>query len=94
MINLINTITPNLDGYNDSIDYSALMDKENIVFRIFDRYGAEIFRGDKSNRFIWDGKIQGGRPINTATYWYLLSWTESKGATTVKYTSWLLVKNY
>lgn len=44
MINLINTITPNLDGYNDSIDYSALMDKENIVFRIFDRYGAEIFR--------------------------------------------------
>ncbi|SMP27148.1 gliding motility-associated C-terminal domain-containing protein [Chryseobacterium profundimaris] len=94
MINLINTITPNLDGYNDAIDYSALMDKENIVFRIFDRYGAEIFRGDKSNRFIWDGKIQGGRPINTATYWYFLSWTESKGTTTVKYTSWLLVKNY
>lgn len=94
MINLINTITPNLDGYNDSIDYSALMDKDNIIFRIFDRYGAEIFRGDRSNRFIWDGKIQGGRPINTATYWYFLSWTESKGATTVKYTSWLLVKNY
>lgn len=93
IINLINTITPNLDGYNDVIDYSSLMNNENIVFRIFDRYGAEVFRGSSANRFIWDGKIT-GRPVNTATYWYFISWTEFGGSTTVKYTSWLLVKNY
>ena len=93
IINLINTITPNADGYNDAIDYSALMDNDNIVFRIFDRYGAEVFRGNPTNRFIWGGKIT-GRPVNTATYWYFISWTEFGGSTTVKYSSWLLVKNY
>ncbi|WP_294248471.1 T9SS type B sorting domain-containing protein [uncultured Chryseobacterium sp.] len=93
IINLINTITPNLDGYNDIIDYSSLMDNKNIEFRIFDRYGAEIFRGNPTNRFIWDGLV-GGRHTNTATYWYFISWTEFGGSTTVKYSSWLLVKNY
>lgn len=93
IINLINTITPNQDGYNDAIDYSALMDNENIVFRIFDRYGAEVFRGTPTNKFIWDGMIT-GRHVNTATYWYFISWTEFGGKTTVKYSSWLLVKNY
>lgn len=93
IINLINTITPNLDGYNDAIDYSSLMNNDNVEFRIFDRYGAEIFRGSSANRFIWDGKIT-GRPVNTATYWYFISWTEFGGTTTVKYSSWLLVKNY
>jgi len=93
IINLINTITPNMDGYNDAIDYSALMDNDRIEFRIFDRYGSEVFRGSKANRYIWDGRIT-GRSVNTATYWYFISWTEFGGSTTVKYSSWLLVKNY
>ncbi|SHL51926.1 T9SS type B sorting domain-containing protein [Chryseobacterium polytrichastri] len=92
IINLINTITPNHDGINDDIDYSALMGNDNLVFRIFDRYGAEVFRGTPTNRFTWDGTL-GGRPINTATYWYFISWTEFGGSTSVKYSSWLLVKN-
>lgn len=92
IINLINTITPNQDGHNDGIDYSALMDNSNLEFRVFDRYGAEVFRGSPTNRFTWDG-MMGGRPVNTATYWYFISWTEFGGSTTVKYTSWLLVKN-
>lgn len=92
IINLINTITPNHDGLNDDIDYSALMGNDNLVFRIFDRYGAEVFRGTPTNRFTWDGTL-GGRPINTATYWYFISWTEFGGSTSVKYSSWLLVKN-
>ena len=92
IINLINTITPNDDGHNDGIDYSALMTKDNIEFRIYDRYGAEIFRGTSSNRYTWDGRL-GGRPVNTATYWYTISWTEFGASTNVKYSSWLLVKN-
>ncbi|MCJ8153634.1 T9SS type B sorting domain-containing protein [Chryseobacterium sp. SSA4.19] len=93
IINLINTITPNMDGYNDTIDYSTLMNNDRIEFRIFDRYGAEVFRGTPANKFIWDGKIT-GRAVNTATYWYFISWTEFGGSTTVKYSSWLLIKNY
>ncbi|GAB0156131.1 hypothetical protein CHRYSEOSP005_13950 [Chryseobacterium sp. Alg-005] len=92
LINLINTITPNDDGHNDDIDYSSLMDNNNLEFRVFDRYGAEIFRGTPSNRYTWNGRV-GGRHVNTATYWYFISWTEFGTNITVKYTSWLLVKN-
>lgn len=91
IINLINTITPNGDTLNDVIDYSALMNKDNLIFRIFDRYGAEQFRGTPQNRFTWDGMVK-GRHVPTATYWYFISWTENK-IINVKYTSWLLVKN-
>lgn len=91
IIKLINTITPNGDSLNDVIDYSSLMDKENLIFRIFDRYGAEQFRGTPQNKFTWDGLMK-GRHVPTATYWYFISWTEGK-VVTVKYTSWLLVKN-
>lgn len=92
IMNLINTITPNGDGYNEVIDYSALMSKEDLEFRIFDRYGAEVFRGDGKNRYIWDGNIR-GKPVPTATYWYFLKWKEYGVETRVTYTSWLLVQH-
>ncbi|MGK6343890.1 T9SS type B sorting domain-containing protein [Chryseobacterium sp. DT-3] len=91
IINLINTITPNGDGHNDEINYSALMSNTNLEFRIFDRYGAEVFRGNPSNRYTWDGRM-GGRPVPTATYWYFITWTEFGTSNPIKYTSWLLVK--
>ncbi|MDP9961377.1 T9SS type B sorting domain-containing protein [Chryseobacterium lathyri] len=91
IINLINTITPNDDGHNDEINYSALMSNTNLEFRIFDRYGAEVFRGSPSNRYTWDGRM-GGRPVPTATYWYFITWTEFGTSIPIKYTSWLLVK--
>lgn len=93
IINLINAITPNYDGINDEINYSDLSTKQDVVFRIFDRYGAEIFSGTPANRFTWDGKMPNGRAVNTATYWYILQWREYGTNTIVKYTSWLLVKN-
>ncbi|WP_347216830.1 T9SS type B sorting domain-containing protein [Chryseobacterium sp.] len=92
IINLINTITPNGDGVNESIDYSALMSNENLVFRIFDRYGAELFRGSRENRYTWDGRV-GGRYTPTATYWYFISWTEFGSSVSIKYSSWLLVRH-
>ncbi|AZA78223.1 gliding motility protein [Chryseobacterium sp. G0186] len=92
IINLINTITPNGDGRNEGIDYSALMANDNLVFRIFDRYGAEIFRGTPENRYTWDGRI-GGRYVPTATYWYFITWTEYGSNISIKYSSWLLVKH-
>ncbi|WP_313090072.1 T9SS type B sorting domain-containing protein [Chryseobacterium flavum] len=92
IINIINTITPNGDGYNEGINYSALMANDNLEFRIFDRYGAEVFRGTPENRYTWDGRI-GGRYVPTATYWYFISWTEYGSALKIKYSSWLLVKH-
>lgn len=92
IMKLINTITPNGDGYNEVIDYSALMSKEELEFRIFDRYGAEVFRGNGQNRYIWDGNIR-GKPVPTATYWYFLKWKEFGVQTRVTYTSWLLVQH-
>ena len=93
IINLINAITPNGDGQNEVIDYSELLTKHKPVFRIFDRYGKEMFNGTASNRFTWNGKTQNGRPVPTATYWYILQWQEPGTQTFVKHTSWLLVKN-
>ena len=91
--NLINVITPNGDGINDAIDYSALAGKQNLVFNVFDRYGAKIHQADKTNKYRWDGTF-GGRKIPTGSYWYSVSWNENdKKNTPVKYSGWILVKN-
>ncbi|MFP7658221.1 T9SS type B sorting domain-containing protein [Chryseobacterium proteolyticum] len=93
VVNLINAITPNDDGHNDYIDYSALSYKENLILVIYDRYGNKIFTGDKFNNYKWDGKHL-GKKISTGTYWYHINWNESnKEKTPVKYTGWILVKN-
>lgn len=92
IIRLINTITPNGDGFNDVINYSDLINKTDVIFRIFDRYGAEVFNGTPANRYIWDGKL-GKRNVPTATYWYILQWREFGSKNLVKYSGWILVKN-
>lgn len=91
--NLINVITPNGDGYNDTINYSALAYKTNLKFDIHDRYGNKIFEGKRFNNYTWDGTIQ-GRKVPTQTYWYYLSWEEpAKQNIEIKFTGWILIKN-
>ncbi|MGH1517580.1 T9SS type B sorting domain-containing protein [Chryseobacterium sp. JK1] len=91
--NLINVITPNGDGVNDVLDYSALAKKSNLVFNIFDRYGSKIYEGNKLNGYKWDGSIA-GKKVPTGTYWFDLGWNESNSKQTpVKYTGWIMVKN-
>ncbi|PWN62145.1 T9SS type B sorting domain-containing protein [Chryseobacterium oncorhynchi] len=91
--NLINVITPNADGINDVIDYSALGGKQNLIINVFDRYGTKIHQADKLNGYKWDGTI-GGRRAPTGTYWYSVLWNENdKKNTPVKFTGWVLVKN-
>lgn len=91
--NIINVITPNGDGVNDGIDYSALAGKQNLIFNVFDRYGALIHKADKTNHYRWDGTM-GGRKVPTGSYWYSVSWNENdKKNTPVKYSGWILVKN-
>ncbi|MFN1219653.1 T9SS type B sorting domain-containing protein [Chryseobacterium kwangjuense] len=92
--NLINVITPNGDGVNDAIDYSALSNKKNLEIGIFDRYGYKLFQADKSNRYVWDGTNNGSRKVPTGNYWYTITWNENNSKNTpIKFSGWIMVKN-
>jgi gliding motility-associated-like protein len=91
--NLINIITPNGDGINDVLDYSALSGKPNFTFSIYDRYGSKIHEGSKLNGYKWDGTI-GGKKVSTGNYWFDMGWNETnKKQTPIQYTGWIIVKN-
>ncbi|QBA22789.1 gliding motility-associated C-terminal domain-containing protein [Chryseobacterium indologenes] len=90
--NLINAITPNSDGINDTLDYTELAFLRDLKFGIFNRYGQLIHSSDKNNNFKWDGTI-GGTPVNSGTYWYEIKWTDPDTQKQVSYTGWILVKN-
>lgn len=91
ILNLINVITPNGDGFNDTLNYSDLKIKNNVSVKIIDRFGKTVFLSEGEN-FVWDGKT-GGRVVPTGTYWYILNWEEPVTNLKVSYTGWLLVKN-
>lgn len=91
--NIINIITPNDDGINDAIDYSALAMKEDLTFTVYDRYGSTLHVANNNNNYKWDGKV-GGRRLSTGTYWYVLTWKEKDAnKTPVKFSGWIMVKN-
>ncbi len=91
--NLVNVITPNGDGVNDVIDYSALAGKQNLILSIFDRYGVKVGQADKTNGYKWDGTT-GGKKVPTGTYWYTVTWNENdKKNTPFKFSGWVMVKN-
>ncbi len=91
LLNLVNTITPNGDGKNDLLDYSELKSKKDVIFDIFDRYGTLVYRA-QNQKFIWDGKAN-GRILPSATYWYILQWTEPDTGIVTQYKGWILLKN-
>lgn len=92
VIQLYNVITPNADGINDVLNYSALLKKEEPFIQIFDRYGKTVFIGDANNQYSWNGKTS-GRPVNTGSYWYIMKWKEPGFTTFTEYSGWILVKN-
>lgn len=92
--NIVNVITPNSDGVNDILDYSALANKPNLVFNIFDRYGNRIHQGNKDNGYTWDGTTNDKKKVSTGNYWYNISWNENnRTKTPIKFSGWILVKN-
>ncbi|TXI88863.1 MAG: T9SS type B sorting domain-containing protein [Chryseobacterium sp.] len=92
--NLINIITPNDDGINDFVDYSALANKQNLEIAIFDRYGYKMFQADKTNGYKWAGTTNGHKKVPTGNYWYSVSWNENnKDSTPIKFSGWIVVKN-
>ena len=92
LINSQSIITPNYDGMNDTINYSSLLQKLEPKFEVYDRYGVLVFKGDTSNQFIWNG-TSNGRPLPTASYWYILEWNESGNPIRTQLSGWILLKN-
>lgn len=91
IINLINLITPNGDGYNDELNYEDLKIKNNVTIKVFDRFGNTVHSGNE-NTLKWDGKSF-GKPLPTGTYWYVISWTEPAIGEIKTYHGWVLLKN-
>ena len=92
IINLLNAITPNGDGINDTLDYSDLKIKKDVKILIVDRYGNVVLKEENSENYYWDGK-QNGRTIPSGTYWYVLEWTEPDTGVRMNYKGWVLLKN-
>lgn len=83
---LPNSFSPNEDGNNDFFRVLTNVDSDQdfsngfteggaiieVDFRIFDRYGQMIFRTTDPHEG-WDGTHK-GKPVNPATYYYLLEY--------------------
>ena len=88
---VINAITPNRDGINESVDFSGISKYNNFAASVFDRYGAEIYKASKSG-LTWDGTLR-GMNIPTGTYWYKVQWENPASRKMELRNGWILVKN-
>lgn len=65
-----NTFTPNHDGVNDTWNIDGISDYPDVILKIFNRWGAEVYR-TKGYGTSWDG-TSGGGSLPGGTYYYLL----------------------
>lgn len=65
-------LSPNGDGYNDSLDLTFLNDRSgNLKLQIFNRLGALVF---EKNNYVneWFGQTNDGNDLPTGTYFYVI----------------------
>ncbi|WP_313000471.1 choice-of-anchor L domain-containing protein [Chryseobacterium gleum] len=86
-----NAITPNMDGINDTIDFSGISGYKDFAASIFDRYGAEVFKAGKGD-VIWRGSLKGIN-LPTGTYWYRVQWENPASKKLEQRSGWILLKN-
>jgi gliding motility-associated-like protein len=67
--------TPNNDGVNDFLYPLNAFKALNLQFRVFNRYGQQVFQAKEPDQK-WDGTIR-GTPQPAGTYVWTLSYTES-----------------
>jgi gliding motility-associated-like protein len=65
--------TPNADGLNDYLYPLNALKADNLEFRVYNRYGQQVFYTNDWTRK-WDGRI-GGREQPAGVYAWLLSYT-------------------
>jgi gliding motility-associated-like protein len=73
-----NAFTPGNDGKNDIFKPSIPPTVNNVVLRIFNRWGEKVYEGSGSN-VSWDGTLKGTKQA-AAVYVYSLSFTHTNGA--------------
>lgn len=86
-----NAITPNMDGINDTIDFTGISGYKDFSASIFDRYGAEVFKATKGD-VIWRGSVKGIN-LPSATYWYRVQWEDPASKKLEQRSGWILLKN-
>ncbi|CAM3149528.1 gliding motility protein [Chryseobacterium flavum] len=86
-----NAITPNMDGYNDAIDFTGISGYKDFAASIFDRYGAEVFKATK-DAAVWTGSLK-GLNLPTGTYWYRVQWENPASKKLEQRSGWILLKN-
>jgi gliding motility-associated-like protein len=65
--------TPNNDGKNDYLFPTNAFGAENLIFRVYNRFGQVIFESKDSQKK-WDGNVY-GQPQSNGTYVWTLSYT-------------------
>lgn len=82
-------ISPNGDGFNDSLDLSWLNDRTGIVkFKIYNRWGTLVFiQRNYSNQ--WAGQSDSGDELPTGTYFYVIDFTEVDAVYGGRTTGWI-----
>ena len=91
IIEILNFISPNQDGINDFLNFSQLKEKNNPIFKIYNRLGEIIFEGSLFNNFIWDGTFR-GKKVSSGTYWYTIEWKEIGSEEIISQRHWILLK--
>ncbi|WP_292010495.1 choice-of-anchor L domain-containing protein [Chryseobacterium sp.] len=86
-----NVITPNGDNVNDIIDFRGVSDYKDFKGVIYDRYGREIFKAEKTRPY-WDGYFQ-GKKLPTSSYWYQITFEDPASKQLTVKTGWILLKN-
>lgn len=86
-----NIITPNGDGKNDTWTINNLDKMENVEILIADRYGKTVFHSTDGEK-AWDGTLN-GRPLPTATYWFVVKWFDPATQKSEVRQGWILLKN-
>lgn len=65
-----NAFSPNGDGLNDVFKIENLKFQKLLEFRIFDRWGGQVFETTNPSKG-WDG-TKDGKQVNTGTYYYII----------------------
>ena len=69
--NVQNVITPNGDGKNDFLDLSEIIQTDDCLVSILDRWGREVYR-QTGYQGTWNGTTTGGEQLPDGTYYYIL----------------------
>lgn len=82
-------ISPNDDGYNDSLELSWLNDRTGIVkLKIYNRWGTLVFdQRNYSNQ--WRGQSNKGNELPTGTYFYVIDLKEVDAVYGGRTTGWI-----